>query len=182
MFSEKGRKSYMKNRQESPKHASPKRIVNVITGGDEVNGVTYTAAKKTSKVTITHGNRIRQVLEGDSITFDDEDVNDLMIPHNDTLVMSLLVHDTNVKRILIEPGSSMNIILLRVVDEMQVNDKVIPKSRTLSGFDNSSITTKRYDKYTTGGDDSQTERGPIISVCQVEEKKAGILQKLGDPI
>ncbi|XP_019227224.1 PREDICTED: uncharacterized protein LOC109208554 [Nicotiana attenuata] len=55
LFSEKGRRSCMKNKQEPPKPPSPKRIVNVITGGDEVNGVTYTAAKKTSKVTITHG-------------------------------------------------------------------------------------------------------------------------------
>ncbi|XP_070010570.1 uncharacterized protein [Nicotiana sylvestris] len=132
----------MKNKQEPPKPPSPKRIVNIITGGDEVNRVTYTAAKKTSKVTVTHGKRICQVLEGDSITFDDEDADDLIISHNDALVVSLLVHDTNIKRVLIDPGSSMNIVLLRVVDEMQVNDKVIPKSRTLSGFDNSSVTTK----------------------------------------
>ncbi|XP_070039708.1 uncharacterized protein [Nicotiana tomentosiformis] len=77
--------------------------MNVITGGDEVNGVTYTAAKKTSKVIVTH---------------------------------------RNVKRVLIDRGSSVNIILLRVVNEMQVNDMVIPKSRSLSEFDNSSIVMK----------------------------------------
>lgn len=108
----------MKNRQEPPKPPSTKRTVNVITGGDEVNGVTYTAAKKTSKVTVTHGKRVRQVLDEDSITFDDEDADDLIIPHNDALVISLLVHDTNVKRVLINPGSSVNIILLRVVNGM----------------------------------------------------------------
>nr|XP_016435686.1 PREDICTED: uncharacterized protein LOC107761909 [Nicotiana tabacum] len=85
LFSEKGRQSYMKNKQEPPKPISPETTVNVITGGDEVNGVTYTATKKTSKVTVTHGKRIRQALEGESITFDDEDVDDLMIPHNDAL-------------------------------------------------------------------------------------------------
>ncbi|XP_070015799.1 uncharacterized protein [Nicotiana sylvestris] len=39
-------------------------------------------------------------------------------------------------------GSSMNIILLRVLREMQVKDKVIPKAHTLFGFDNSSVLTK----------------------------------------
>ncbi|XP_070031970.1 uncharacterized protein [Nicotiana tomentosiformis] len=77
-----------------------------------------------------------------SIIFDDEDAYGLMIPHSDALVISLLVYDTNVKRVLIDPDSSVNIILLRVVNEMQANDKVIPKARSLSGFDNSSIVTK----------------------------------------
>ncbi|XP_070049484.1 uncharacterized protein [Nicotiana tomentosiformis] len=86
LFSEKGRQSYMKNRQEPPKPPSPKGTVNVITGGYEVNGITYTAAKKRR--------------------------------------------------------SSMNIILLRVVNEMQANDTVIPKARSLFGFNNSSVITK----------------------------------------
>ncbi|XP_070052200.1 uncharacterized protein [Nicotiana tomentosiformis] len=86
MFSEKGRQSYMKNKQELPKPPSPKRTVNVITVVDEVNGVTYTAAKKMSKVTVTHGKRVHQVLDGDSITFNDEDADSLMIPHNDALI------------------------------------------------------------------------------------------------
>ncbi|XP_075074782.1 uncharacterized protein LOC142162338 [Nicotiana tabacum] len=39
-------------------------------------------------------------------------------------------------------GSSVNIILLRVVNEMQANDKLVPKTWTLSGFDNYDIGTK----------------------------------------
>ncbi|XP_019236759.1 PREDICTED: uncharacterized protein LOC109216990 [Nicotiana attenuata] len=94
----------MKNRQELPKPPSPERTVNVISGGEEINGVTYTTAKKVSKITVTHGKRVRQVLEEDS--------------------------------------SSENIILLRVVNEMQADDKLVPKAHTLSGFDSSSIVTK----------------------------------------
>ncbi|XP_070025840.1 uncharacterized protein [Nicotiana sylvestris] len=41
-----------------------------------------------------------------------------------------------------EPGRSVNIILLRVLREMQAEDKMIPKAHTLSGFDNSSVLTK----------------------------------------
>ncbi|XP_070051994.1 uncharacterized protein [Nicotiana tomentosiformis] len=141
LFSEKGKQAYMKNRQEPPKLPSPKRTVNVINGGEEVNGVTYTAARKTIKFTITHGERTHQTLEDDNITFYDVDADGLMIPHNDALVISLLIHDTNVKRVLIDPGSSMNIILLRVVNKMPMGDRVVPKARSLSGFDNSTVIT-----------------------------------------
>ncbi|XP_070002186.1 uncharacterized protein [Nicotiana sylvestris] len=95
LFSEKGKQTFMKNRQEPPKPPLPKRTVNVIRRGEEVNGMTYTAAKKTSKVTVTYEKRVRQVLKENSITFDDAD--NMMIPYNDALVISLLVHDTNVK-------------------------------------------------------------------------------------
>ncbi|XP_070006338.1 uncharacterized protein [Nicotiana sylvestris] len=69
----------------------------------------------------------------------DKNTEGVMTPHNNALVISLLVHDTNVKRVLIDPGSSINIILLRVLREMQAEDKMIPKAHTLSRFDNSSV-------------------------------------------
>ncbi|XP_070011254.1 uncharacterized protein [Nicotiana sylvestris] len=142
LFSEKGKQAYMKNRQEPPKPPSPKRTVNVISGGEEINGVTYTAANKVSKVTITHEKRVQHVLEEESITFDDADADSVLTSHNDALVISLPVHDINVKRVLIDLGSSVNIILLRVLHEMQAEDKLVPKAHTLSGFDNSSVVTK----------------------------------------
>ncbi|XP_070015781.1 uncharacterized protein [Nicotiana sylvestris] len=74
-----------------------------------------------------------------------EEINDadgILIPHNDALVIYLLVHDTKVKRVLIDSGCSVNIILLRVVNEMKAEDKLIPKAHTLSCFYNSSVVTK----------------------------------------
>ncbi|XP_075076818.1 uncharacterized protein LOC142163431 [Nicotiana tabacum] len=86
LFSEKGKQAYMKNMQEPPKPSSLKRTVNVISGGEGINGVTYTTTKKVSKITVIHGKRVRQVLEEDNITFDDADVDGVLIPHNDALV------------------------------------------------------------------------------------------------
>ncbi|XP_070005744.1 uncharacterized protein [Nicotiana sylvestris] len=142
LFSKKGKQAYMKNRQEPPKPPSPKRTVDVISGGKDINGMTYTTANKISKVTITQGKRVRHVLEKESITFDDADTDDVLSSHDNALVISLFVHDTNVKRLLTDQGSSVNIILLRVLREMQAKDKLIPKAHTLSGFDNSSVMTK----------------------------------------
>ncbi|XP_016441242.1 uncharacterized protein LOC107766874 [Nicotiana tabacum] len=107
LFIEKGKSFFMKNRQEPPKLPSPKRTVNLITGAEEVNGVMYTAGKRTIKISVTHRKRVRQVLEGNNITFDEEDADGLIIPHNDALVISLLIYDTNVKRVLIDPGKTM---------------------------------------------------------------------------
>lgn len=142
LFSEKGKQAYMKNRQDPPKPPSSKRTVNVISGGEDIYIVTYTASNKVSKVTITHGKRVRQTLEHESINFDDTDIEGVITPLNDALVISLLGHDTNVKRVLIDLGSFANIILLRVLREMQAEDKMIPKAHTLSGFNNSSVVTK----------------------------------------
>ncbi|XP_075109116.1 uncharacterized protein LOC142180912 [Nicotiana tabacum] len=85
LFSEKEKQTYMKNRQEPPKPPSPKRTVNVISGGEEINGVTV--ARKVSKITVTHGKRVRQVLEEDNIIFDDADADGVLTPHNDALVV-----------------------------------------------------------------------------------------------
>ncbi|XP_070008218.1 uncharacterized protein [Nicotiana sylvestris] len=149
LFSEKGKQAYMKNRQEPQKPPSPKRTINVISGGEGINGVSYTAANKVSKVTITQGKRVRQVLEEDNITFNDADADGVLTPHNDALVISLIVFDTNVKQVLIDPGSSVNIILIRVLREIQVEEKIIPKAHTLSRFDNSSVVTKEEVTLTT---------------------------------
>ncbi|XP_019250954.1 PREDICTED: uncharacterized protein LOC109229860 [Nicotiana attenuata] len=104
LFSEKGKQAYMKNRQEPPKPPSPKSTINVISGREKINGVTYTATKKVSKVSVTHGKRVRHILE--------------------------------------EESSSVNIIFVRVLNEMQAEDKLVPKAHTLSGFDNTSVVTK----------------------------------------
>nr|XP_009600939.1 uncharacterized protein LOC104096289 [Nicotiana tomentosiformis] len=86
-------------------------MVNVISRDEKVNGVTYTTLKKTAKIAVTYGKWVCQVLEGDIIMFDNEDVDGLIIPHNDALVISLLVHDTNVKRVLIDQESTKRIII-----------------------------------------------------------------------
>uniref|UniRef100_A0A1S3ZDD3 F-box/FBD/LRR-repeat protein At1g13570-like n=1 Tax=Nicotiana tabacum TaxID=4097 RepID=A0A1S3ZDD3_TOBAC len=85
LFSEKEKQAYMKNRQEPPQPPSPKRTVNVISGGEDIHSITYTASNKVSKVTITYGKRVRQVLENENISFDDADTERVTTPHNDAL-------------------------------------------------------------------------------------------------
>ncbi|XP_070023250.1 uncharacterized protein [Nicotiana sylvestris] len=117
LFSEKGKQAYMKNRQEPLKPPSPKRTVNIISGGEDINDISYTAANKIFKVTITQGKRVQHVIEEESIRFDNADADGVLTPHNDAL--------------------------------MQVEDRIIPKAHTLSGFDNYGVVTKREVTLTT---------------------------------
>ncbi|XP_070039241.1 uncharacterized protein [Nicotiana tomentosiformis] len=86
----------------------PCLTINMIFGGNEINDVTFLAAKKT-KVSVTHNNRFREVAE-DDITFTEEDADGLLPPHNDALVISLNVLDFKIKRVLVDLGSLANII------------------------------------------------------------------------
>ena len=53
-----------------------------------------------------------------TLSFDDEDAEAVIQPHNDALVISVLVNKTKIKRVLIDPGSSDNIIRLKVVEQL----------------------------------------------------------------
>nr|XP_009608282.1 uncharacterized protein LOC104102308 [Nicotiana tomentosiformis] len=62
---------------------TPHLMINMIFRGNEINGVTSSAEKKT-KVSVTHSKRLWEVVE-DDITFTEEDVDGLLLPHNDAL-------------------------------------------------------------------------------------------------
>ncbi|XP_075085099.1 uncharacterized protein LOC142168330 [Nicotiana tabacum] len=59
----------------------PCQTINMIFRGNEINGVTFSAAKKT-KVSISHSKRLWE----DDITFTDEDADGLLLPYNDAPV------------------------------------------------------------------------------------------------
>ncbi|XP_059310163.1 uncharacterized protein LOC132061343 [Lycium ferocissimum] len=77
-----------------------------------------------------------------SISFNDEDAEGIIQPHNNALVISILIFKSQVKRILIDPGSSANIIRWRVVEQLGLLDQIILAARVLSGFNITSETTK----------------------------------------
>ncbi|XP_016471645.2 uncharacterized protein LOC107793744 [Nicotiana tabacum] len=101
--------------------------------------VTFLTAKKT-KVSVTHIKRLREVA-GDDITFTEEDMDGLLLPHNDTLVISLNVLDFRIKRVLVDPGSSANIIQWRVLEQVKLTKSIIPTTKLLAGFNLARVIT-----------------------------------------
>ncbi|XP_016466990.2 uncharacterized protein LOC107789645 [Nicotiana tabacum] len=118
----------------------PRLTINMIFGGNEINGVIFSATKKT-KVSVTHSKRLREVTE-DDITFTEEDADGLLLPHNDALVISLNVLDFKIKHVLVDPGSLANIIQWRVFEQSNLTGSIIPAMKLLVGLNLASATTR----------------------------------------
>ncbi|XP_059635889.1 uncharacterized protein LOC132278079 [Cornus florida] len=71
-----------------------------------------------------------------SIGFGDGDLSRVQLPHEDPLVISLLVANCMIKRVLIDPGSSANIITKTVFEQLEIpSSSIRPTSSPLMGFD-----------------------------------------------
>ncbi|XP_076914446.1 uncharacterized protein LOC143573461 [Bidens hawaiensis] len=69
------------------------------------------------------------------ISFEEEDRCDLQDPHQDGLVVTLCIANCFVRRILIDGGSSMNIIQLDGLKKMDIPEtEIISRSSVLVGF------------------------------------------------
>ncbi|XP_070014000.1 uncharacterized protein [Nicotiana sylvestris] len=77
-----------------------------------------------------------------SLSFNDEEVKGISQPHNDALVISILLNKVPVNRALVDPGSLANIIRLRVVEQLGRQDQIVSATRVLNGFNMASETTK----------------------------------------
>ncbi|XP_075077110.1 uncharacterized protein LOC107813568 [Nicotiana tabacum] len=118
-------------------NAEPSKIFR----GNEINGVTFSAAKKI-KVSVIHSKRLREVTE-DDFTFREEDTDGLLLPHNDALVISLNVLDFKIKRVLVDPRSSANIIQWRMLEQAKLTGSIILATKLLIGFNLASVTTQQ---------------------------------------
>ncbi|XP_075101853.1 uncharacterized protein LOC142177280 [Nicotiana tabacum] len=100
LLSDKGRNILARGR-ERPGTAKPPslaRTINIIIGGSDdasINGIKFTATHKLKR-SITHERYDR--LE-ESIIFDESDADGLTFPHNDTLVITLRILDTDVREL-----------------------------------------------------------------------------------
>ncbi|XP_010423713.1 PREDICTED: uncharacterized protein LOC104708784 [Camelina sativa] len=78
--------------------------------------------------------------ENTSIAFNDSDLEGLDLPHSDPLVVELLIGESEVTRILINTGSSVNEIFRNVVAQMEIGEGDIkPECHSLTGFDGDHI-------------------------------------------
>ncbi|XP_070022565.1 uncharacterized protein [Nicotiana sylvestris] len=77
-----------------------------------------------------------------SLSFNDEEVEGISQPHNDALVFSILLNNVQVKRVLVDPCSSANIIRSRVVEQLGLQDQIVPAAQVLKSFNMASETTK----------------------------------------
>ncbi|XP_074299359.1 uncharacterized protein LOC141630436 [Silene latifolia] len=121
------------------------RTVNVITGGSELCGLTYSAAKR--HATRTKGDRPENSCRINcqnmpSVTFDKTDAGSAPEQHHDALIITLPIANCEVKKILVDTGSFVNLIMLETLKAMGFTEKDIAKKAVpLVGF---SGETKHY--------------------------------------
>ncbi|XP_059285966.1 uncharacterized protein LOC132039514 [Lycium ferocissimum] len=117
----------------------PQHVINMIIGRTEMP---RGPMMKKTKVLVVRAKRTRDYVPEGSISFNDKDAEGIIQPHNDALVISIHIFKSQVKRILIDPGSSTYIIQWRVVEQLGPLDQIMPAARVLSRFNMASKTTK----------------------------------------
>ena len=73
------------------------------------------------------------------ITFSQEDAEGVHHPHCDALVVRAVVARNGLKRMLVDNGSSVNILFGSTFDKMQIEHGLIPMTDPLFGFTGDSI-------------------------------------------
>ncbi|XP_056698266.1 uncharacterized protein [Spinacia oleracea] len=159
LLSDKGKETYNKDSSSQPNPAPSgdrpapptfEKVVNVISGGSDICGLTSSAAKKINRgesEAVKEGQTEDEVALDKSlaamiITFDDSDSTDTIQEHHDGLVISLPIGNALIKRILIDNGSSANVLFLEALQEMGLDEKsIIRRSTVLVGFSGESLRT-----------------------------------------
>ncbi|XP_016515632.1 uncharacterized protein LOC107832322 [Nicotiana tabacum] len=85
----------------------------------------------------TNSKRLREY----NITFMEEDADRLLLPHNGALVISLNVLYFKIKGVIVDLGSSANIMQWRVLEQAKLTRSIIPATKLLFEFNLTSVTT-----------------------------------------
>ncbi|XP_038688732.1 uncharacterized protein LOC119987897 [Tripterygium wilfordii] len=142
LLSEGGRAIWEKRKVDDPKALPPPPPVTqtycVISGGSEISGLSHTSAKKHEKEAANPAARMARSLgtfTNQVMVFTDDEATQLLHPHHDALVLTLQVANINLKRILIDNGSSANVLFLAAYKGMGLDETLIlRKSTALIGF------------------------------------------------
>ncbi|KAL2484876.1 Retrotrans gag domain-containing protein [Abeliophyllum distichum] len=130
-------KRYGNHHKEIPEDAGQKRragVINVICGGSAGGGDSRNSRKGYARSlqvnAIAVPSRFNQ-----SITFDDEDLHGVSLPHDDALVITGDIADFDVKRVLVDTGSAANVLSWDAFAALKVSADVLkPVNTLLQGF------------------------------------------------
>ncbi|KAK3017080.1 hypothetical protein RJ639_007011 [Escallonia herrerae] len=110
-------------------------VINTISGGPSTGGLSSSSRKAYARhVNLTQGSAKRP-RTSTSLEFNDADLDGISLPHDDALVITLRVDAFNIKRFLVDTGSSADIIFEDAFNQMGISDdRVKPISSPLYGF------------------------------------------------
>ncbi|XP_024004042.1 uncharacterized protein LOC112081519 [Eutrema salsugineum] len=113
-----------------------RKSVNMIMGAIEACSYSVRAIKEYSRQTASAPKVPQDPPKRTPLVFTKADTIVLHKPHNDALVVELLLDDVEVSRILVDTGSSVNIIFKEALDQLDLSsDRIEPFIEPLTGFD-----------------------------------------------
>ncbi|XP_048604963.1 uncharacterized protein LOC125582348 [Brassica napus] len=109
------------------------RVIHVISGGSEVSGVSHATAKKSTRnakrgLETTQPKRL--LLSTDEISFTAKEQEKILAAYHDALVVFLTIVNCLVKRILVDNGSSSNIIFLTAYQDLGLEENTLTRKVT----------------------------------------------------
>ncbi|XP_059627660.1 uncharacterized protein LOC132270498 [Cornus florida] len=136
---------YMKPREANPRRieGNQVKVIHAIHGRLEDNQ----ESKEVYRSRLRAAHKLRKLSSVNAITsgsisigFGDADLSRVQLPHEDPLVISLLVANCMIKRVLIDPGSSANIITKAVFEQLEIpSSSICSTSSPLMGFDGTKV-------------------------------------------
>ncbi|GAV83665.1 hypothetical protein CFOL_v3_27111, partial [Cephalotus follicularis] len=104
-------------------------------GGDHSNARKPYGRQSLAVQQVPHNKRLRTGGDEEVITFSEADYEGVRLPHDDPVVVTLLVELFTMKRILIDSGSSADILYKHAFDQLRIPaDQLKPVKTPLVGF------------------------------------------------
>ncbi|GKV02683.1 hypothetical protein SLEP1_g15081 [Rubroshorea leprosula] len=132
--------------QQAPPPLPPlARIIHMITGGLEAGGLS-SKQRKLYVREVKHQNRAQKRKIDDAewknqpITFTSADLDTVVTPHNDPLVTSVMINNCEVQRVLVDTGSTPDIMYFHCFESLGLDPALLQKyDGPIYGFNNQPV-------------------------------------------
>ncbi|XP_010451897.1 PREDICTED: uncharacterized protein LOC104734091 [Camelina sativa] len=122
--------------KQSKQAAPPGHISMIIGQTDECTDSVRALKKRARQICNVQVISEEEALSSDPITFTTEDAKGIHHPHNNPLVVEVMMGEFDVERVLVDTGSTVNVLFVQTLEKIGVIPKQIkPGARTLTGYD-----------------------------------------------